>query len=267
MPYDWKTELPGIFARHADTCPRRNGGVCVCGPIGYRSSIADPTTGKHLLSPEFESVAEAQTWQREHQQPQQQQPQPEPQRVALSDAELGAVIDDFLQEAEDGQARDRNGEPYERERVRQLRASLSYVDSALGSMNLEDVRRRHVQAMLDQLRSSGATSDRITSIAAALRSLYAYAIQRDLVGYSPVVELALPEPETFARNGTPDPGEPAPVSTSDTLIGVLAQAPLPQEPQAAQPYAMPIETVMWWAIKIVVLLFALIALVLAAESV
>jgi hypothetical protein len=267
MPYDWKTELPGIFALHADTCPRRNGGVCVCGPLGYRSTVIDPSTGRSVLSPEFESVADAQTWQREQQQPpQQQQTFTASRSVAVSGAELGSVIDDFLQEAEDGQARDRHGEPYDRDRVRQLRASLSYVDSALGSMNLEDVRHRHVQAMLDQLRSSGATSDRLTSVAAALRSLYAYAIQRDLVGYSPVVELGLPEPETFGSDPAQHVNGAAP---ADTLTGVMAQAPPAPAPQAPGESlsAMPIETVMWWAIKIVVLLFALIALVLAAESV
>jgi hypothetical protein len=195
------------------------------------------------------------------------------------------VIDEFLQAAEVGAARDRRGAPYPPERLRQLRGALSYVDSALGSTALEDVRRRHVQAMLEQLRSSGVTTDRLTSIAAALRSLYAYAIQRDLVGYSPVVELGLPEPDQYeptdpsASQVTPHPGP------FDTLSGALAQMPRTEEEQRspASPYpgpqhaeapsfgsqyaAMPIERVMWWAVRIVVLLFALIALVLVAESV
>jgi hypothetical protein len=37
--------------------------------------------------------------------------------------------------------------------------------------------------------------------------------------------------------------------------------------QRSTPTAMPMEQVMWWAVKVVVLLFALIALVLVAESV
>ncbi len=64
MPHDWRTELPGVFARHADTCPRRNGGVCVCGPLGYRAGVSDPETGERILSPAFERVADAQAWQR-----------------------------------------------------------------------------------------------------------------------------------------------------------------------------------------------------------
>ena len=187
--------------------------------------------------------------------------------MPVSGAELGAVIDEFLQDAEDGQARDRNGNPYPPERLRQLRGSLSYVDSALGSTNIEDIRRRHVQAMVDQLGSAGVTTDRVTSITSALRSLYAYAIQRDLVGYSPVVELSLPGPDELepSENGT------VYASPNDTLSGVVARAERVEEEPGPQqrytPSAMPMEQVMWWAVKVVVLLFALIALVLVAESV
>jgi len=86
------------------------------------------------------------------------------------------------------------------------------------------------------------------------------------VGYSPVVELSLPGPDELepSDNGA---GHGLP---TDTLSGVLAQAPRVEEEPELQRYtptAMPMEQVMWWAVKVVVLLFALIALVLVAESV
>lgn len=261
MAYDWRTEVPGIFARHADNCPRRDGGVCICGPLGYRASVVDPDTGRRSLSPEFETVAEAQAWQRDQHESVQAS-----NGVPSSGAELGAVIDEFLQDAEDGRARDRNGNPYSPERLRQLRGSLSYVDSALGSTNLEDIRRRHVQAMVDQLGNAGVTTDRVTSITSSLRSLYAYAIRRDLVGYSPVVELSLPGPDELEPSGN----GAVYALPNDTLSGVVARAERVEaepEPQRFTPTAMPMEQVMWWAVKVVVLLFALIALVLVAESV
>jgi hypothetical protein len=310
MAYDWRTELPGVFARHADDCPRRDGEPCICGPLGYRASIVDPDTGRRTLSPDFASVAEAQAWQRD-----QHEAALASSVVPSSSNELGAVIDDFLQEAEDGRARERNGGPYPPERLRQLRGALSYVDSALGSTPLEDVRRRHIQAMLEQLRASGVTADRLTSIASSLRSLYAYAIQRDLVGYSPVVELGLPEPDDFApRNGfdpsgtqpsydtlsaamaRPQPEEQRPYTDYSTGQYPTGQYPTGQYPTGQYPSgqygamphgngqegtgqfayqngngnvlnAMPVERIMWWAIRLIVLLFALIALVLVAESV
>jgi hypothetical protein len=264
MPYDWRTELPGIFACHAETCPRRNGGVCVCGPLGYRASIVDPETGRRSLSPEFASVADAQAWQRE-----QHEATIASNAISADGLDLGAVIDGFLDAAERGVARDRDGAPYSPERLRQLRGALSYVDSALGSTHLEDVRHRHVQAMLSQLRASGVTTDRLTSIVAALRSVYAYAIERDLVGYSPVVELGLPSPDEFAPPDPTHPADPRRDGAFDTLSGALARAPNPAEPARPESNwdAMPMERVMWWAVKVLVLLFGLIALVLVAESV
>jgi Phage integrase, N-terminal SAM-like domain len=198
--------------------------------------------------------------------------------VPTDGSQLGAVIDEFLLAAEQGTARDRAGRPYPPERLRQLRGALSYVDSALGSTPIEDVRHRHVQAMLEQLRASGVTTDRLTSIAAALRSLYAYAIQRDFVGYSPVVELGLPSAEeSFEPGYQPQFAERNGPTAYDTLSGALASVPPVERQPPPRPYAeqgfsefgnaMPIERVMWWAIRVVVLLFALIALVLVAESV
>jgi hypothetical protein len=267
MAYDWRTELPGIFAVHADDCPRRNGGACICGPLGYRASIVDPDSGRRSLSPQFDTVAEAQSWQLD-----QHETAVAASTVPHDASQLGAVIDDFLLSAENGSARDRDGQPYAPERLRQLRGALSYVDSALGSTPIEDVRHRHVQAMLEQLRSSGVTNDRLTSIAASLRSLYAYAIQRDLVGFSPVVELDLPDPAQLAPSGTWN-GTPTPPPTAyDTLSTALAHGPEEQRAYE-QNYganvlaAMPAERLMWWAVRVVVLLFALIALVLVAESV
>lgn len=280
MPYDWRTELPGVVARHADNCPRRSGGFCICGPLGYRASIVDPDTGRRSLSPEFETVAEAQAWQRD-----QHEAVVASNGIPSNSSELGAVIDEFLVAAEQGSARDRGGQPYPPERLRQLRGALSYVDSSLGSTAIEDVRHRHVQAMLEQLRASGVTNDRVTSIAAALRSLYAYAIQRDLVGYTPVVELDLPEPGQFEPSGSWNGTKGSAPSPYDTLTGALEQMPRQDDEQRyerqyptrdyAEPEygrgviasAMPMERVMWWAIRVIVLLFALIALVLVAESV
>jgi hypothetical protein len=262
MAYDWRTEVPGVFARHADACPRRDGGACICGPLGYRASVVDPETGRRTLSPEFATVAEAQAWQRD-----QHETAKTSNGMPVSGAELGAVIDEFLQDAEDGKARDRDGNPYSPERLRQLRGALSYVDSSLGSTEIEDVRRRHIQAMVDQLQSAGVTADRVTSITAAMRSLYAYAIQRDLVGYSPVVELSLPDPDEFEPIGNGRAQHALPPDTLSNVIGRQRFQNEEVELDRLSATVMPMERVMWWAVKIVVLLFALIALVLVAESV
>jgi hypothetical protein len=331
VAYDWKTDLPGIFSRHADSCPVREGGECSCGPLGYRSSIRDWETSSRSVSPMYETLVEALAWQRD-----QVVTQDSTRGLALDRGELGALIDEFLQAAEDGTA----GMQHSRDDVRALRGALSYADSELGTLDVQDVRRRHIQALLDQLRASGLASARIHSIVDALKELYAYAIQRDLVGFSPLVELQLPQSDNgvtgVTHNGVPHtpptqlppppPPEPAAQGwtsgelwTSPPQVGdpwtpppysaPPNQPPFTQFPPQSMPYGPPgytsggfappqsvtppawtgpLSTVLgappegttqahydatmqerwlWWTVRIIVIVFVLIALVLVAESV
>jgi hypothetical protein len=336
VAYDWKTELPGIFSRHADSCPVREGGECNCGPLGYRSSIRDWETSSRSVSPMYETIVEALSWQRD-----QVVSQDSTRGIALDRGELGALIDEFLQAAEDGRA----GVAQSRDNVRALRGALSYVDSELGTLDVQDVRRRHIQALLDQLGASGIAPARLHAIVDSLQALYAYAIKRELVGFSPVVELQLPQSENGAthngatHNGVPHappaqappplppPQEQEPVAqgwTSGELWTAAPQVgdpwtpppyspppnqpPFTQFPPQSPPYAPPgyatggfaspyvtppawtgplstmlgappegmnqahydatmQERWLWWTVRIIVIVFVLIALVLVAESV
>lgn len=335
MAYDWKTEVPGVFSRHADNCPARDGLDCACGPLGYRASIRDWATNRRTVSPMFEMLPEALAWQRE-----QIASHESSSGFALERSELGALIDEFIQAAEDGTARDAGNQSFTREGTRALRRALSYADSELGTLDVQDVRRRHVQALIGQLRGAGLVEERVREVADALRALYAYAIQRELVGFSPVVELDLPTavnnaaqavpayphaaagawttgdisappppvgdpwtPPPFAAPGptnghfTPPPfAPPGPTNGHFTPPGLGAAPPPPYEwpPPGAVPYPPqqghptgPLSTVLgvppggadasydatmqerwlWWTVRIVVIVFVLIALVLAAESV
>ena len=339
MAYDWKTELLGVFSRHVDSCPVRDGGECTCGPLGYRASVREWDSNRRTVSPTFETVHEALAWQRD-----QMAHQDASRGLAVERGELGALIDEFLQAAEDGMVRNGDGGPYSRDGVRALRGALSYVDSELGTMDVQDVRRRHVQALLDQLRGAGLAAARIRAVAHALDSVYGYAIQRELVGFSPVVALQLPESENGvayavpppaatssvpASEGAavdaagPDPAEqaddvqaaeypappayptpppgpyatppgayptppgayPTPPPYPPPYTGYATPYPAPATPPAGQsgiasaifgaPAASPDadydstmqERWLWWTVRIVVIVFVLIALVLVAESV
>jgi hypothetical protein len=199
VAYDWKTELPGVFSRHADSCPARDGGECTCGPLGYRSSVRDWQTNERSVGPTFETAVEALAWQRD----QLVRETPSPGTVGRGD--LGAVIDEFLQAAEDGMARNGTDGRYTRESVRALRGALSYAESELGTMDIQDIRRRHIQSLIDQLHASGVLPARIVAVADALHELYAYAIRHDLVGFSPMVELELPQSQNGVAHDTPSP--------------------------------------------------------------
>jgi hypothetical protein len=336
VAYDWKTDLPGVFSRHADGCPIRESGECSCGPLGYRASIRDWETNRRSVSPMYETLVEALSWQRD-----QVVTQDASRGVSLDRGELGALIDEFLQSVEDGLAGPQNA----RENSRALRGALSYVDSELGTMAVQDVRRRHIQALLDQLRDTGVADARIHSVVDALHALYGYAIQRELVGFSPVVELQVPGSDDEASmkprlpepavngNGAPvepwtipppvgDPWTPppynAPPFTQPAFTGAppTGQWPPPHpgytsggfpapQPGTPPPWARatgygqpgyapqqtptgPFSTMfgmapdpatqasydatmqerwLWWTVRIIVIVFVLIALVLVAESV
>jgi hypothetical protein len=385
LPYDWSTalpevpwtrELPGVFSLHDDSCPVQFGGRCTCGPLGYFATVVDPVTSSHLVSPIFGAVGDAQAWQfaqQPNQTPFAQQanqtpfaPQPnatppEPpqwpgeQKGDVPEApsgasrgrDLGAVIEEFLEAAQEGRFLDENGQAYSRESIRDLRGALSYADSELGTLEIQDIRRRNVQALVDQLRAAGLSSGRVVAVAAALQVVYSYAIKQGLVDHSPVVELVLPESDNGNSPHAPDqythsmtisqgPAVPPVHPAPDTLRSQSAFPPAPAYPTPPPGYPTPTgfapsgyqaplgtpimpatppaytgfstvpeyapqtlatptgqvpalatrvlgrppgvsetadydstqqERFLWWTVRIVVIVFVLIALVLAAESI
>jgi hypothetical protein len=158
--------------------------------LGYRSSVRDWEANRRILSPQFGTIGEARAWLAD-----QTSALQAVRGIAIDGRELGDVIDELLAAAQEGRARDRSGSEYTREALHDLRRALSYVDAELGLLNVADVRRRDVQGLVDRLVASGLTLPRVYEIVDALDALYAYAIQNDIVGFSPVVWLSLTEAE------------------------------------------------------------------------
>jgi hypothetical protein len=155
--------------------------------LGYRSSVRNWETGHRILSPRLPTAAKALAWQQE-----QEASLLSFRGVPLDGRELGDVIDEFLEAAKEGRASDAWGNTYPPDGLHQLRGALSHVDAALGLLNVADVRRGHVQGVVDQLAASGQTIARVYTVVDALEALYAYAIENDIVGSTPVVLLELP---------------------------------------------------------------------------
>lgn len=177
--------------------------------------------------------------------------------------ELGvaAAVDEFLLAAAEGRALNRSGRPYRPSALRDLRGILTHhVVPHLGDLRLCDVRRRHVQALVDRLAADGLSVSRIRSIISATRALYHYAIEQGYVEFSSADGLVVPTEESPTRSGeaAPDPHwEPR----------------APREPARRdrsqddhQPLALLPERVLSLVLRIVVVFFVLIALVTIAES-
>lgn len=116
----------------------------------------------------------------------------------------------FLVAVEDGRVLNRSGRPYKPGAIRDVRGCLrGHVVPDLGHMALRDVRRRHIQALVDRLAADGLSLSRIRSVVSALRALYGYAIAHGQVEFNPVDELALPRPSA-PRDAAPRVSEAEP---------------------------------------------------------
>jgi hypothetical protein len=206
-------------------------------------------------------------------------PGPAPARAAAAPAvvpageQLGAVIAEFLQDAQNGRARDYAGQPYTRESLRELRAALTHVDSELGDLSLDAVTGRHVQMLLDDVRDAGLAASRISSIVMALHSLYAYAIDRGLAAGSPLPGPVVPAPVA------PAPVAPAPAiqdsrwDTPDTRWDTAAShwdtpdAPAPSSAQRTPTIELlaVARRVVGWTVTTIVVLFVLLLVVLIQQ--
>jgi hypothetical protein len=151
---------------------------------------------------------------------------------------LGDLIDEFRQAAENGVALDLWGAPYQGEGLRTLKDALSRIDAELGEMSVHAVRRAHVQQLVSDLRSAGVAPARISALVDTLTALYSFAIRRDLVGFSPVVELDLRDTERVSpsmglQTGFPPPNAAGPGTPAPFSPPVEGWAPPPVAPPSA----------------------------------
>ena len=113
--------------------------------------------------------------------------------------EVGAVIADFLEDAETGRVRRADGAPYGRDELRTLRGALSHVAAELGPQDVGAITDWEVQSLIGRLEDAGLPPQRIGVLVEALGSLYAYAIGRGLATTSPglaVRDDGMPQAET-----------------------------------------------------------------------
>jgi len=162
---------------------------------------------------------------------------------------LSTATDEFLRSAADGLTRDPSGMRYSSQALEELRIALrGHVAEELGDIPLAALRRWQVQAFVNELAGSGLAPRRLRAILAALRALTRYARQQGLLDEDPTQGVIVP---------TEDGQEPRTFTTTDQLATVQPGAGGPMIPDAA----------LWQLMKVVTVVFVLIAIVLAAESI
>jgi integrase len=219
MP-DMRTRWPGVSIRHRKGCPALKGSRCRCEP-GYIARVWDPRRRRPAHSPVLHAPAEAVNWK---------QDTLSALRAGAELAREGIYVADantrFLAAIRDGSALNKKGRPYKQSAIRTIEDAIrNHVTTELGEMLLGDVRRGHVQALVDEMVASELSGSRVRNVLNALRSLYTYAIARDMVDESPISSIQLP-----AMNEQPRDRIAAPTEFRD-LLAVLT-------PQDAIPFAL-----------------------------
>jgi hypothetical protein len=189
---------------------------------------------------------------------------------------VAAVIDEFLEAARAGQTADLNGRPYEADQLPDMRWSLrGYVASDLGELGFAELNAAELREFIDRLDADGVSQARTGAVMKALRALLRFAADRGMAEWSAGDLLVFGDTD----DELPDPPPPSPAATT-MAKGVLPQvnsavagsapasAPAPARDTAVAPAAasgaVPDKAIR--ILKLVTLVFLVIALVLVAES-
>ena len=144
---------------------------------------------------------------------------------ASTSMRIAAAIEAYLTAIQAGTALNKHGRQYKPSAIRDLQGALDgYVRPELGRHRLADLRRSDVQRLIDQMTPEKSGS-RVRTVVNAIRSLYGWAQDRELVDHDPASRVRLP-----AMNATPR-DRVATVSEMQALLEAL-------DPADALPYAL-----------------------------
>jgi hypothetical protein len=202
--------------------------------------------------------------------------------LPAEDITVAAAADEFIEAAEAGRALNRSGRPYMPSALRDLRGILDYhVRPDLGELALRDVRRRHVQALVDRLGAEQLSESRIRSVVSAVRALYGYAIERGHVEFNPADGLVMPRadepwgeppawedrpPRESPASERPSRSESDERPRSDERSRSAHTSRGRRQRGAYEPIALLPERMLSFAIRAVFVLLALVAVVSILDS-
>lgn len=199
---DTRTRYQGVYARHRKGCALVNGGVrCSCRPA-YWGRAWDRTTQKTIKTAMLPTAGAASSARNALIQELRQGVTPAGSTMFVAEA-----VKQFLAACRSGVALNKKGRRYKPSAVRDLDGCLlGHVVPELGTKRLGNVRRGDVQRLVDRLAPTHSGS-RVRSVVNAIRSLYAWAQDRDLVEHDPAGRVRLPAVDATPRDRVATPAE------------------------------------------------------------
>jgi integrase len=183
----------GIVKRHSAGCPGRAGGRCNCSG-GYEAWVYLSREGRKVRKT-FKREAEAKTWRAE----------------ALTAAERGglrparrdartlaAALRVFVEGMEAGEVRPKGRERYKPNTVRSYERALRvHIEpSPVAAIKVGEVRRRDLQALVDDLLASGLSPGTVSNVLNPVQAFYRWVIDRDELAYNPSERIDLPSDDS-----------------------------------------------------------------------
>ena len=215
MAKDTRTRYQGVYARHKQGCKLEDGDACSCSP-SFWGKVWDRGGGKHRKTRLLPTITAARSARTDLETSLKAGQLP----VARS-MRVDAATEAFLKSAKAGVALNKHRRPYKASAVRTLEGALNGpVKEAFGSKRLGDVRRADVQDLIDVLaaRLSGSSVRRVVN---AVRSLYAWAQDRELVDIDPAQRVRLPAMDPKPRDRIATPAEMARLLAALPILDAL----------------------------------------------
>src|SRR3954447_14889916 len=201
---DTKTRFQGVFARHQESCRVSAGGEpksCNCTP-SYYGVVWDRAARKQRRTRRFRGVTEARNARKDL-----VDALSRGTALDVAGPRLSHARDEFVAAARDGIALNKWGRRYRTTAWKDLDGSLRRVPDELARPRLGDIARGDVQRLVDDMARAGASGSRIRSVVNALRSLYRWAQDRDLVRHDPAANVRLPAMDATPRDRVATPAE------------------------------------------------------------
>ena len=178
----------GIRRLHSAGCPARpRARRALHVPGGYEASVWDRATGRRIRKT-FATQSAARAWRSDAEQGVRRGTLRAAEPVTVNDA-----ADALIAGMTSGAVRTRSGDPYKPSSIRSYREALDlHVRPDLGAMRLGDVKRRHVQALADDLVADGFSPSGVRNAIMPLRVIYRRAISDDVVAINPCNGIDLP---------------------------------------------------------------------------
>lgn len=241
-PPDKRTRWPGVVARHRLSCPANYGNRCRCEP-GYVARVWDPTRGRTISSPTYRDPLDCVHWQLTTRESFKASAPRAPVQVSLTQEQLAALLsllpgalqaqapalvpvaqtapserptgisvkdasERFIQTMRHGTALSKKGKPHKPAARKTIEGALrGHIARELGDKPLNGITRGQVQRMIDEMVAEQLSGSRVRNVLNALRSLYNFAIPRELAEQSPITNIVLPAVGTKPRKRIAIPTE------------------------------------------------------------